>query len=81
MVTRSTNNIGMGSTRSAVEDLLIASGVYLFNGGGLEKLQHFQVHISDYKIIVYEELSPNRLISTGNSLSKKKQSGGKIFSH
>jgi hypothetical protein len=52
-----------------VEDLLKASGVDLSNGGGLEELQQFQDHLSDYKIIVCDGLNPCRLIFTGNSIS------------
>jgi hypothetical protein len=55
-----------------VEDPLEASGVDLFNGGGLEELQRFQEYLSDYKIIVFDGLSPDRLIFSGNSLSAKK---------
>ena len=50
----------------------MASGVDLSNGGGLEELHHFQDYLSDYKIIVYNGLSPDRHIFTGNSLSNKK---------
>ena len=50
----------------------MASGVDLSNGGGLEELNHFQDYLSDYKIIVYNGLSPDRHIFTGNSLSNKK---------
>jgi hypothetical protein len=49
-----------------VEDLLMASG------GGLEKLQQFQDYLSDYIIIVYDGLSPDRLTFTGNCLSNKR---------
>jgi hypothetical protein len=55
-----------------VDDLLKASGVHLSNGKGLEELQQFQEYLSDYKIIVYDGLSPDRLIFSGNSLSTKK---------
>jgi hypothetical protein len=41
-----------------VGDLLKASGVDLSNGG-LEELQQFQEYLSDYKIIVYDGLSPD----------------------
>ena len=58
--------------KEPVEELLKASGVDLTNGGGLEELQQFQDHLSDYKIVVYDGLSPDRLIFTGNSLSDKK---------
>jgi hypothetical protein len=55
-----------------VEELLKASGVDLSDGGGLEALEQFQDYLSDYKIIVYDGLSPDRLIFSGNSLSDKK---------
>jgi hypothetical protein len=55
-----------------VEELLRASGVDLSNGGGLEELQQFQDHLSDYNIMVYDGLSPDRLIFSGNSVSDKK---------
>ena len=55
-----------------VDELLKASGVDLSNGGGLEELQQCQDYLSDYKIIVYDGLSPDRLIFSGNSVSNKK---------
>jgi hypothetical protein len=55
-----------------VDDLLKASGVDLSDGGGLEELQQFQEFLSGYKIIVYDGLSPGRLIFSGNSLSDRK---------
>jgi len=55
-----------------VEDLLKASGVDLSNGGGLEELQQFQDYLSDYKIVVFDCLSLDRLIFSGNSHSAKK---------
>ena len=55
-----------------VEDLLNASGVDLSNGGGLDELGQFQEYLSDYKIVVYDGLNPDRLIFSGNSLSDKK---------
>ena len=42
------------------------------NGGGVKELERFQSYLSDYKIIVYDGLSPDRVIFDGNSLSKKK---------
>jgi hypothetical protein len=51
---------------------LKASGVDLTNGGGIEELKQFQAYLSDYKIIVYDVLSPDGLMFTGNSLSAKK---------
>ena len=54
--------------------LLKASGVDLSNGGGLEELQQFQDSLSNYKTIVYDSLSPVRLIFSGCSVSNKKLS-------
>jgi hypothetical protein len=48
------------------------SGVDLSDGGGLEELERFQEYLSDYKIIVYDGLSPDRKIFSVNSLSDKK---------
>jgi hypothetical protein len=47
--------------KKPVEELLKASGTDLTNGGGLEELQKFQKYISDYKIIVFDGLKPDRL--------------------
>jgi len=58
--------------KKPVQDFLCASGVNLTNGGGLNELEQFQNYLSDYKIIVYDGLSPNRFIFKGNYLSKKK---------
>jgi hypothetical protein len=54
-----------------VEELLKASGVALSNGGDLEELQQFEEHLSEYRIIVYDGLSPDRLIFSGNSFSTR----------
>jgi hypothetical protein len=55
-----------------VEELLNASGVDLSNGGGFEELQQFEQFLSDYKIIVFDGLYPDRVMCSGNSLSAKK---------
>jgi hypothetical protein len=55
-----------------VEELLKASGVDLCNGGGLEELEQFQEYLSDYKIVVFEGLYPDRIMFSGNSVSDKK---------
>ena len=57
--------------KNPVEYLLTASGVDLTNGGGLEGLRQFQKYVSDYKIVVFDGLSPDRLLLSGNSLSAK----------
>ena len=54
--------------KQSVEDLLSAFGVNLTNGGGLGELEQFQNYLSDYRIIVYDALRPDRVISNGNSL-------------
>jgi hypothetical protein len=41
------------------------------NGGGLEELQQFQQYLSDYKIIVFDDLKPDRIFR-GNSHSTKR---------
>jgi hypothetical protein len=48
--------------RKPVEDLLEASGVDLSNGGGFQELRQFQEHLSDYKIIVFDGLNPDRVM-------------------
>jgi len=53
--------------KNPVENLLKASRVDLSNGEGLEELQQFQDYLSDYKIVVFDVLSPDRLIFNGNS--------------
>ena len=55
-----------------VEDHRNASGVKLRNAGGFEELQQFQEYLSDYKIIVYDGLNSDRVMFSGNSVSKKK---------
>jgi hypothetical protein len=55
-----------------VVKLLKPTGVDLSNRERLEELQQFQDYLSDYKIIVYDGLSPNRHYFTGNSVSNKK---------
>jgi len=58
--------------KQPIQDLLNASGVDLMNGGGLNELEQFQNYPSDYRIIVYDCLSPDRVIFSGNSLWNKK---------
>jgi len=58
--------------KTPVEDLLKAFGVDVSNGGGLEELQQFQDYLSDYKVVVFDGLSPDRVIFSGNSHSAKK---------
>ena len=54
------------------ENLLNASNVKLRNARGIEELQQFQEYLSDYKIIVYDGLSPDTVTFSGNSASSKK---------
>ena len=56
--------------KKPVDDLLKASCVDLPNGEGFR--ERFQNHISDYKMIVFDGLNPDRVMFCGNSLSAKK---------
>jgi hypothetical protein len=47
--------------RKFVEEILKVSGVDLTYGGGLEELQQFQQYPSNYKIIVFDGLKPDRI--------------------
>ena len=58
--------------KKPVEDLLKASGVDLTNGGGFEELEQFQEYLSDYKIVVFGGLNPDRVMFSGNFLEEKK---------
>ena len=58
--------------KQPVEELLNALSVDLSNDGGFEELQQFQQYLSDYKIIVFDGLYPDRVMFSGNSLSVKK---------
>jgi hypothetical protein len=40
----------------------------LINGGGFKELEQFQNFLSDYKIIVYDVLRPDRVLFNGNSI-------------
>ena len=40
--------------------------------GGLEELEQFREYLSDYKIVVFDGLNPDRVMFTGNSLPTKK---------
>jgi len=57
--------------KQPVQDLLNASGIELTNNGGFNEFEQFQNYLSDYKIIVYDGLNPDRVIFSGNSLSNK----------
>ena len=43
----------------------------LSNGGSPQELAQFQEYLSDYKIVVFNGLSPDKIIFTGNSVSRK----------
>ena len=58
--------------KQTVQELLSASGVDLTNGGGFKEVELFQNYLSDYKIIVYDVLSTDRILFIGISLPKKK---------
>ena len=62
---------GRGMTQP-VETLLNSSGIKLCNAGGFKKLQKFQEYLSDNKIFVYDGLSPDMVMFSGNSASSKK---------
>ena len=55
--------------KQSVEDFLNSSGIKLRNAGGVEELRQFQEYLSDYKIIVYDGFSPDRVMFSGNSVS------------
>ena len=44
----------------------------LTNGGGFEELEQFQEYLSDYKIVVFGGLNPDRVMFSGNFLEEKK---------
>ena len=44
----------------------------LSNVGGFEELEQFQEHLSDYKIVLFDPLYPQRVMFSGNSLSDEK---------
>jgi len=54
-----------------VQDLLSVSGVTLINGRKFKELEQFQNYLSN-KIILYDGLSPDRVIFSENSFSNKK---------
>jgi len=58
--------------KKPVEGLLKASCVDLCNGAGFEELRQYQGKISDYKIIVFDDLNPHRVMFSGNLSSAKK---------
>jgi len=58
--------------KQAVQDPLNASGVNLTNSGGLNEPEQFQNYLSEYKTIMYHDLSTDRVIFEANSLSNKK---------
>ena len=51
------------SLKHPFQDLLSASSVDLTNGGEFKELEQFQNYLSDYKIVVYDGLSPDRVLS------------------
>ena len=58
--------------KKTFEVLWKASGVDLSNGGSFKGLKQFQEYLSDYKIVVFNGLNPDRVMFSGNSLSGKK---------
>jgi hypothetical protein len=53
--------------KKPAQDLLLASGVQLDNEGGIEELAQIQNFLPGYKIIVYDGLSPNRVMFSRNT--------------
>jgi hypothetical protein len=67
------NHIGDGyDLKNPVEDLLESCVFDVANGGGFRELRQFQEYFSDYKLIVFDGLNPDRVMFCGNSLSTKK---------
>ena len=60
------------SMKQPVQDLSSVSDIDLTNCGGFKELEQFQNYLSDYKIIVYVGLIPDRGLFSGNSLSNRK---------
>jgi len=58
--------------KKPVENPLTNSSVDISNGGGLEEIQQLQEYISNYKIVVFDDLNMDRKMSSRNSLSDKK---------
>jgi len=58
--------------KKIVEELFMASGVDLSNDRGFEELRQFQDHLSDYQIIVFHGLNPDRVMFSRNSRSATK---------
>jgi len=52
--------------KKPVEVLLKASAFDLSNCVGFEELRQFKYHISDYQIIVFVGLNPDRVMFSGN---------------
>jgi len=58
--------------KQPVQEFLSASGADLNRGGCFKELEQFQNYLSDYKIIVYDGLSPESVLFCGNSVPNKK---------
>lgn len=54
------------------EDLFNGSGVNLHNARGYEQIRQFQNYLLYNKVIVFNGLSPDLFLFSGNSLSNKK---------
>lgn len=54
--------------KKPIEEPLKPSGVDLANGGGFEEHRQFKKYLSDYKIIVFDGLYPDRVMFRRNSL-------------
>jgi hypothetical protein len=53
---------------SNVQHRLTATGIELSRGGGLPELARFQEYFSEYRIVVYEGFSCNRIMYDGDRL-------------
>ena len=55
-----------------VEEHVKSSAVDLSNGGGIEELRQFQEYLSEYKVVVFDGLYPDRVMFSVTFLSAKK---------
>jgi hypothetical protein len=72
MVTTSTHHIDKETALKNLWKFLKSSGVDLSNRGSLQEHAQFQEYLSEYKIVVFSGLSPDKIIFIGNFVSSKK---------
>jgi len=58
--------------RHAVQTLIDATGLDLYNGGGIPELVRFQEYFRQYKIVVYHGLSYDDIMFEGRVDSSKR---------